>query len=115
MVAVRHPREIASLTIIPIFRREMVTAARHSKLQSERASFAGQLLIVIAGSFGAWFYWAGSVLDSQTMARVATESLRWALLLHFAIFSTIAIRGARAIAQERDRRTMDFLLVTRMT
>src|SRR5690242_20237885 len=101
--------------MIPIFRREMVAAARQGKLPSERAYFAGLLLVVVAGSFGAWLYWSGGELDSQTMARVATEALRWGLLLHFSVFTTIAVRGARAIAQERDRRTLDFLLVTRMT
>src|SRR5690349_6958232 len=93
----------------------MVAAARQGKLPSERAYFAGLLLVVIAGSFWAWLYWSGGELDSQTMERVATEALRWGLLLHFLVFSAIAVRGARAIAQERDRRTLDFLLVSRMT
>jgi hypothetical protein len=103
------------LTIIPIFRREMVAAARLGKVQSLRAYFAGQLLVVVVGSFAAWFYWSGGVMSSGTMMRVATESLRWGLLIHFAVFNVVAMSGARVIAKERDRRTLDFLLASRLT
>jgi hypothetical protein len=102
------------LTIIPIFRREMVAAARRGRLQSMRASLAGQLFLLVVGAFAAWYYWAGGVLDSATMGRVATECLRWGVAFHAGVIGAILVWGARSIAKERDSRTLDFVLVTRL-
>jgi ABC-type transport system involved in multi-copper enzyme maturation permease subunit len=102
------------LTIIPIFRREMVAAARLGKLQSMRVALAGQLFLLFVGVLGAWYYWADGVLDSATMGRVVTECLRWGVILHAGGFGMMVLFGARSIAKERDSRTLDFLLVTRM-
>ena len=66
--------EFPSLTIIPIFCREMMAArGRQSRLQSARAGFAVELSLMVVGAFAAWYYWAGGVLDSLTMARIANE------------------------------------------
>jgi ABC-type transport system involved in multi-copper enzyme maturation permease subunit len=103
------------LTIIPILRHEMVTAARHGRLQAERRGFVGALFVLVVGSFGAWYYWADGELTSATMARIADEVLRWSLAFHGGLFATVMLRGALSIARERERRTLDFLLVTRMS
>ena len=102
------------MTIIPIFRGELSAAARQGKLQSERAFFSGQLLLMVAGSFAAWYFWSDGELTSSTMARIANEALRWSIAFHAGLIGMVAIRGARTIAKERDRRTLDFLLVTRL-
>ena len=102
------------MTLIPIFRGELAAVARQGKLQSERAYFAGQLLLMVAGSFAAWYFWSDGVLSSSTMARIANEALRWSIAFHAGLIGMVAMRGARAIAKERDRRTLDFLLVTRL-
>jgi hypothetical protein len=100
------------LTIIPIYGREMVGAARQGKLQSERGAFAQMLMVMVCGSFAAWYYWAGGVLSSETMSRIADEALRWGVAFQSAITGSILLRGAMSIVKERERRTLDFLLAT---
>ena len=111
----RSAEEFPSLTIIPIFRRELIAAARQSRLRSARTWFAVELSLMVVGAFAAWYYWAGGVLDSPTMARIANECLRWGVAFHAGIVGAVMLWGARSIAKERDSRTLDFVLVTRLT
>jgi ABC-2 family transporter protein len=104
------------MSIIPILRREMVTAARQGhRLHSERHSIAQMLFLIVGGSFAAWWYWAGGVLDSGTMARISDEALRWSVAFQGGIVGSILIRGALAITREREGRTLDFVLITPMS
>ncbi|HZW34908.1 MAG TPA: ABC transporter permease subunit, partial [Isosphaeraceae bacterium] len=102
------------MTIIPIFRWGLVAAAREGRLQGERSTFAGGLAIIVVGTFGAWYYWSDGQITSRTLGRVTDQALGWTSLFHFAICASFALRGAAAIAKERDRRTLDFLLATRL-
>jgi ABC-2 family transporter protein len=105
------------LTIIPIFRRELVAAARQGKqrLHAERRAFVGILFVMVVGTFTAWYYWSGWELSSATMGRISDEVLRWSIAAHCGLMGTILIRGAPTLARERERRSLDFLLVTRMS
>ena len=105
------------MDITPIFNRELLVAARKTGLWGNRAFFAGMLLIVALATFGARYYWdRGQVSGHDMMARVAFQAFLWMLLAHVVpIFSALAPRGALAIALEKDRRTLDFLLATRLT
>jgi ABC-type transport system involved in multi-copper enzyme maturation permease subunit len=98
------------LTIIPIFRREMVAAARQGKLQGERLSFAILMSLLSGGSFAAWLYWAEGILDSGTMSRIAYEALKWSAAAQGGIVGPILVRAGMSIVKERERRTLDFLL-----
>jgi ABC-type transport system involved in multi-copper enzyme maturation permease subunit len=109
---------IPNLTIIPIFRRDLVAAAREReglRLHSERYSFPGLLLVIFLGTFGAWYYWSDGYVTHRTMTRGVNDAARWCGLVHFGIFGSILVRGAWSIAKERDRRTLEFLLATPMT
>ena len=109
---------ILNFTIIPVFRRDLVAAARERegrRLHSERSSFAGMLAAIVLGTFGAWFYWSDGYVTHRTMTRGVNEAASWCLLVHFGIFGSILVRGAWSIAKERDRRTLEFLLATPMT
>lgn len=106
------PMGAPPLTIIPIFRREMVAAARQWRLYAERRAIGSMLFVIVCGSFAAWWYWAGGVLDSGTMARIWNEALRWGVGFQGGIAGSILIRGALSIARERERRTLDFLVAT---
>ena len=75
------------------------------------------LLTIILATFGARYYWdQGTVSDHDMMARVAFQAFLWMLLAQvFMIFGVFAGRAALSIAEEKDRRTLDFLLATRLS
>jgi ABC-type Na+ efflux pump permease subunit len=95
----------------------LLTAARKTSLWGNRGFFAGLLLTVILATFGARYYWDhGHNLDHDMMARVAFEAFLWILLAHMVvIFGVFWEWAAPSIAQEKDRRTLDFLLATRLS
>ena len=107
--------EGATLTILSIVRRELMADVSGRRLQSERATFAALLAAVIVGVFGTWCYSAGGDVTSLTMARITDNALGWSLICHTALYASVVIRGAFSIAKERERRTLDFLLITRMS
>jgi ABC-type transport system involved in multi-copper enzyme maturation permease subunit len=92
-----------------------VAAARRGRLQTERAFFACVLVTIVLGTFGTWYYLEGWHASHQLMARVAIQAFCWIVGVHglFA-FGSVA-SGAVAIAAEKDRRTLDFLLATRLS
>ena len=109
---------ILNFTIIPVFRRDLVAAARERegrRLHSERSSFAGMLAAIVVVAFGAWLYWSDGYVTNRTMARGVNEAVGWCGLVHFGVFGSILLRGAWAIARERERGTLEFLLATPMT
>jgi len=108
--------EDAALTIVPIFRRELVCAARRARLQSERSTYAGLLLTIVLGTFGARYYLEHGHVSNHLMAGVAQQSF----LLIVAVHSIMVLvggpsLGALNLAREKDRRTLDFLLATRLS
>jgi len=102
------------VTIIPILRRELVVAARKAQLQMGRSFFAGTLLTIVLGTFGAWYYWEQGSISPELMGRAARQSFMWIVLVHAMSIFGVATAGALSIAGEKDRRTLDFLLATRL-
>jgi hypothetical protein len=101
-----------------IFSRDLVAAAREREgraLHAERYPFAGTLLAIVLGTFGAWYYASDGYVTHRTMTRGVHQAAGWCGLVHFAIFGSILVRGAWSIAKERERRTLEFLLATPMT
>ncbi len=105
------------MDITPIFNRELLTATRKNGLWWNRAFSAGVLLTIALATFGARYYWdRGNVSDHDMMTRVAFQAFLWMLLAQgFMIFGVCAGRAALSIAKEKDRRTLDFLLATRLS
>jgi ABC-type Na+ efflux pump permease subunit len=105
------------LDITPIFNRELLTATRKSGLWGSRAFSAAILLTIGLATFGARYYWdEGQVSNHDMMARVAFQAFLWMLLAQvFMIFGVFAGRAVLSIALEKDRRTLDFLLATRLS
>ena len=104
------------MSIIPIFRRELVAAARKERVHSQRGYFAGLLLAIVSGTFAAWYYWANGSLSHVEMARVAERSFLLMVGCHAAtLMGPILVRTTMSIAGEKDRRTLDFLMTTRMS
>jgi ABC-type Na+ efflux pump permease subunit len=107
-----------NFTIMPVFKRALVAAARERegrRLHSERSSFAGIVAAFVLGTFGAWFYWSDGYVTHWAIARGVNEAASACLLVHFGILGSILVRSAWPIATERDRGTLEFLLATPMT
>jgi ABC-type Na+ efflux pump permease subunit len=105
------------LDITPILNRELLVISRKRQLWGSRVWSGGILLAIGLATFGARYYWdEGKVARHDMMARVAFEAFLWIVLAHFAlVFATFAARAAPSIAGEKDRRTLDFLLATRLS
>ena len=105
------------MEITPVFNRELLTATRKKSPWGNRAFSAGLLLTVVLATFGARYYWDhGNVSDHDLMARVTFQAFLWLLLAQAVmIFGVFAGRAVLSIAEEKDRRTLDFLLATRLS
>ncbi len=102
--------------MIPIFWRELVTASRREAVHSQRGYFAGLLLAVVLGTFAAWYYWGDGDVTNVVMEQVAQRAFLLVIGVHAAaIMGPIVLRATTAIAGEKDRRTLEFVLITRLT
>ena len=112
----RPPDEDALLDITPILNRELLTAARRPRLWGSRGFLAGTLVTIALATFGARYYWdQGQVSDHDMMARIAFQAFLWMLVAHMVPVLAAMTRAALSIALEKDRRTLDFLLATRLS
>jgi hypothetical protein len=105
----------AVLTIMPILRCELAGAARGGRLQAERAWFGFLVQAIVLGTFAFWYYWASGSISPGVMVSVAAQSFGWVVALHALLIVGTAVAGALAIAGEKDRQTLGFLLATRLT
>jgi ABC-2 family transporter len=104
------------LTILPIFQRELVAAARREGVHSQRGYFAGLLLAIVLGTFAAWYYWESGHVSNLVMAEVAQRAFILMVGLHAAtMMGPVMVIARLAIAGEKDRRTLEFVLITRLT
>jgi ABC-type Na+ efflux pump permease subunit len=104
------------MDIRPIFCRELLTATRKSRLWGNRSFFAAVLLTAVLATFGARYYWDSQDPSHHLMARVARQVFLWFLVAHAcAIFGVFSAKAVTSIAEEKDRRTLEFLLSSRLT
>jgi hypothetical protein len=102
-------------TIIPILRRELTAASRSGKLQGQRATFAAILLIVVLGTFAAWYFPSGQVVGRYMLSQVAGQTFICVFVAHAMSLMSIMIMGCLTIAAEMDCKTLGFLLATRLS
>jgi hypothetical protein len=98
----------------PVFTRELVTLPRRSRLYVARAAAAAALLVLLST---AWQVLAGMqiVRNVGDFARFGTLAFRVLVPLEAAAALFFAALGAAAaVAQEKDRRTFDLLLLTNL-
>ena len=99
----------------PVFTRELVTAPRRMRFYAARAVYVAALLMLVST---AWLLLTGTqeVRNVGDMARFGATlfqllaPLQLALVLFFS-----ALLAASAVAQEKDRRTLVLLLMTRLS
>jgi ABC-type transport system involved in multi-copper enzyme maturation permease subunit len=102
------------LLLGPIFARELVTLPRRGRFYFARAAFVGTLLVL---SITAWL-----VLSEQRPVRGVGELARFGVLAFrflapLQLLATVffgALAAASAVAVEKDRRTLDLLLLTKL-
>lgn len=98
----------------PVFSREIVTAPRRVRLYASRAAYAGVLLVLLST---AWQVLAGSrsirTIDDLAQFSITAFQVIAPLQLVVAVFLG-AVSAAVSVAQEKDRRTLDLLLITRL-
>lgn len=108
-------KESSRLLIGPVFSREVTTSVRNWRLYLQRAVYVAALFGLV---LTAWLILLGSqnVRSLSDLARFGAAvfgllaPLQMAMAVAFAALLTTA-----AVAQEKDRRTLDLLLMTRMT
>jgi len=99
----------------PVFTREVVTAPRRARLYISRVVYVGALLVLVSTI---WQVMAGAqtINDIGELAQLGATSFQFMAPLQLAVtlfFS--ALLGAGAVAAEKDRRTLDLLLLTELT
>jgi ABC-type Na+ efflux pump permease subunit len=102
------------LTIIPICRRELTVSARRGRLQSDRAWFVAILLVIAIGTFASWYLSNNRFVGRYLMSQVAAQSFLFVVIAHAMSLFGVATVGALSIAGEMDRKTLGFLLATRL-
>ncbi|GIW93827.1 MAG: hypothetical protein KatS3mg110_1868 [Pirellulaceae bacterium] len=103
------------MIIGPIFTREAVTLPRRPRFFVLRTVYVTGLLILMATSWAVlagtqWIRNVGDMARFGAMVFQILAPLQLALVLFFA-----ALMGASVVAQEKDRRTLVLLLMTRLT
>lgn len=105
----------ASLIVGPLFTREWTTLPRRGQLFFARAAYGSASAVLI---FTAWQVLAGSqvVRNVGDFASFGTTIFQLLAPLHLtAALFFAALSTAAAVAQEKDRRTFDLLLLTNLT
>jgi ABC-type transport system involved in multi-copper enzyme maturation permease subunit len=103
------------LLIGPIFFREAATAPRRPRHYLQRSIYVLALLTLVCT---AWFVLAGTqiIRNVGDMARFGSALFQILAPLQLALLAFLAAFGVgSAVAQEKDRRTLILLLMTRMT
>jgi ABC-type transport system involved in multi-copper enzyme maturation permease subunit len=97
----------------PIFVREMVTSARLWRRFGHRFSNALLMLLVLAGNYAGWYQATDGRFSLATTARFAQTSFGSLVVLQaIMVFVHVTALLARAIAGEKDRKTLGLLLST---
>lgn len=103
------------MLIGPVFARELVTAPRRPRMYVARATYVGVLWVLMCTL---WLVLTGTQLvrNLGDLARFGSVlfSILAPLQMVVAIFFS-ALASASAVAQEKDRRTLELLLMTRLT
>ena len=83
-------------------------------MQSARGWFAAVLLFIVLGTFAAWYHASNGIVTGELMAEVAARSFLFVIIAHMIAILTLVTLGALSIAGEMDRKTLGFVLATRL-
>lgn len=97
-----------------VFLRELLTAAHRGRLQTARAWFTAILLGIVLGTFATWYFTGDRPFSRGMMSEVAAKSFLFVVFAHAASILGLATTAALSIAGEIDRKTLGFVLATRL-
>ncbi len=103
------------LLIGPVFTRELALAPRRPRMYIARAAYGFALLVLMST---AWLVLTGTQLirDIGDLARFGTALMQILSPLQMAVGLFFAgLLAASAVAQEKDRKTLDLLLLTKLS
>jgi ABC-type transport system involved in multi-copper enzyme maturation permease subunit len=100
------------MPILTILYRELTVAARRGRETWSRSIFAATLLVAVLGTFIAWFYWEEGHATNRMMSLIAQRSFFLVVGIHVMAILAALGQGARSIALEKDRQTLESLLTT---
>gem|GEM_PF-63767 len=103
------------MLIGPVFTRELTLAPRRPRMYIARAAYGFALLVLMST---AWLVLTGTQLirDIGDLARFGTALLQILSPLQMAVgLFFAALLAASAVAQEKDRKTLDLLLLTKLS
>ncbi|MDB5353500.1 MAG: hypothetical protein JWN86_4747 [Planctomycetota bacterium] len=103
------------MSINPVFTRELVAVARKGRLHWNRSSFAGVLVAIVVGVFSVRYFESGRIISHTLINLVARHAFLVIVGFHGVLVFGAAGAAALGIAGEKDRRTLDFLLATRLS
>lgn len=108
----------------PVFFLDLVRTARRGRPMVLRSVYAGALLIMIFWAYCSWFaergggmreVFGGGSLRFDETPQFATHIFNKFMVVQFAVVLLLTpLFTAGAIAEEKDRRTLDFLLTTHL-
>ena len=73
------------------------------------------MLVAALGTFTAWYCWEEGQITNRVMARIAQRTFFLTLALHVIVIIDVLGRTARCVAEEKEKRTLEFLLATRLS
>src|SRR5262249_56481299 len=99
----------------PFLRREAITSVRHGGARRDRVAALVLMMVIVTGCLGAWgwFGWDRASVEGAAAFGRVTFGLIVAAQVCLAI-GMAARQVAPAIASERDRKSLDALLATRL-
>ncbi len=102
------------LFVGPVFARELVTAPRSWRLFATRAAYVAALFLLVCTTFLA-FRFSQQRLTIGDYARYGTFLFQLLARLQLVVLTFFAaLSAAAAVAHEKDRRTLELLLLTRL-
>lgn len=102
------------MTITPVFLRELGALTRAGNPHRHRVVFVVSMVLAIAYFFGLYAVRDRGLITHNLMARVASASFVTIVGLHLLWSFLLVGRAAQSVALEKERRTLDFLLSTRL-
>ena len=100
----------------PILRRELIAAQRNTELFSNRATTAAMVAVIVGGCIVVWDWWGWDRTSVSGAEGFGLTAFGLVVVMQLvATAGMIPATIAPGIASERDKKTLDALLATRLT
>jgi ABC-type transport system involved in multi-copper enzyme maturation permease subunit len=103
----------------PVFNVELLTTARRARYYAVRALYASILLFVLYQTYSSYFWWRGGVTGTYSIRQMSDfakgmfASIAYVQLFAILVLTPTLVAGV--IADEKQRKTLHYLLASRLT